>query len=189
MSSLLRTVREKLVEKHDSRLNAHLRACEENEDGTLLAPRLHRVIQKFNFTELEKEIFFVCIMSQVSEEGARRGMFRNFGRNGTTGLTIASMLGCSLNEVADFFDSTRLHIKEGLVPSLQHMHFGIGTSSESTISVLLGTPLTTSQFLSIESPTLASIVQEEPDFDKTKAGKGGAMIGFNSSIFNFILMI
>jgi len=82
------------------------------------------------------------------------------------------ILNEDIRKVMAFFQSSAKHVKENLVPAIASPKSDVTNClTENATSVLLGLPLSTSQFLSIESPVLQEIISEEPGFESTPAGK------------------
>jgi hypothetical protein len=126
--------------------------------------------------DLEKRIMLSMVASHTSDDVQRRGgMYRSNFRGGITVMSLANQMNVPLTQVAEFFASTRKHVKEGMIPASPHAQIAMGGLSENTVSILLGMPVKPSQFLSIESPTLAEVVSEEPGFEQTAAGKAAKL--------------
>lgn len=132
------------------------------QDKNLLLPRIIRLCERFQFNETEKNIFHLMVVVQgssnahvlnalVEEDYLRRMIgFQRLARVSDVGIDL-------------FCDSTRLHIKEGVVLADEEHGTNFNLRCPRTVVLLLyGLEACEEDLLKVSQTSLEEILEEEP---------------------------
>jgi hypothetical protein len=125
-------------------IDPHPFACAQTTEGGICSPQPPSVRRGLSGTERHLSRF------------VGRALSGALCRAGTVGETERPL--SAFSQVMEFFNSSRKHIKEALVPACSQIHSPISQiTQDSIIIILLGLALTPSQFLPLENSTLAQV--------------------------------
>lgn len=148
------------------------------------SPRLERMYVKLNASPKEKMLFDICLAHSVVEISPfSRGKSDSWGLsklNSLTGILLSKLANVPLPEIMDFASAQGKWAKNSLLNAIAHPRHNISVTENAALG-LIGVCLSSTQFLSIESPLLQEVISNESGFEETNAGKGGLFVLKRSS--------
>ena len=159
VTAVLKKVAERLLKIWHMKL----RATEEarGEDGL---PRIIRLNRRLKLSEKEGLAMVYILSCQIGDMDRTRGLFRGaFGGTGSGTLDVCRMCDMKISEIVDFLGQDRIHMQQGMFPDVQQSYLLHSALSfdEVSIKALVGAPLTSSEFLKLETTHLADVIAEE----------------------------
>jgi SpoVK/Ycf46/Vps4 family AAA+-type ATPase len=164
---------EKLRKRLDSRSKLPL-------PETGLMPRLLRVCSVFEVTPQESQLIGALLMMRATHAfstvklgmsiGGYGGLGGVSGSGSKPGVTLSTIMGVDLCDVAAFQKPERKHVKQGVVIPGVQLLTEIPALQLEAVLLMLNLPLTESQVFNIEKSDLMKVLREEPGFDESKLG-------------------
>ncbi len=147
-------------------IESRLKATEEKL-GEVYLPRIIRLCRKYKFTENEAKLaiyFLVCQFTKYSHDTLQSRV------TGTDCITACKFLDIPIMDVLDFLAKERPHMKQGLFPGVRDNYILSNSVSFDAdfCKVLMGSKLTSNEFLKLEQTALADVVVEEPGNEHVK---------------------
>ena len=135
----------------------------EEKHGEIRLPRAVRLCRKYEFSQNETDMILLTVAMQAGFEQEDGYCCSD---NEYNALSLCSFLDLPLHEVLDFLDQDRLHMQQGLFPSVERDYIlSSGLRYETEVCrVLMGASLKQNDFLMIEQTYLADIVAQEPEY-------------------------
>ena len=146
-------------------IESRLKATEEKL-GEVCLPRIIRLCRKYKFTENESKLAVYALVSQFTKYS--HDTVQKVA--GVDCISSCQFLDISIMDVMDFLAKDRPHMKQGLFPAVRDNYI---LSSSITFDpdfckVLMGSKVTSNEFLKLEQTALADIVVEEPGSEHVK---------------------
>ena len=151
-------------------IESRLKITEEHH-GECYLPRIVRLCRRFKFSENESKLALQALISQGGFDDPRK--FEAYGpyRGGSlTCVGVCQRLDIPISEVQAFLSKERLHMKQGVFPDIQDNYLLYSTLSYDGdfCAALVGSKLTSNEFLKLEQTELAKVILEEPDSEYLK---------------------
>lgn len=149
-------------------IDSRLKATEEKL-GHCRLPRIIRVCEKYKLSENESKLALYALICQAGLDQQPRHGYSPYG-GGVDCVSAAQSLDISISEVLAFLAKERLHMQQGLLPDIQESYLLNSNMSYDGdfCTALLGSKLTSNEFLKLEQTDLAKVILEEPGSEYLK---------------------
>ncbi len=144
-------------------IESRIKATEENL-GECYLPRIIRLCKKFKFSENETRLALYALICQGGFDDTSRRGYSQFGGGGVDCVSACQFLDMPITKVLAFLSKERLHMEQGLFPEVQESYLlnSTLTYDGDFCAALIGSKLTSNEFLKLEQTELAGIILEEP---------------------------
>jgi hypothetical protein len=136
-------------------------------------PTFERFYVHMEATPVERDIFefvFFSICSAGLKNMASQLFMRYYGGDGVgTALNLCDVLGCSVDDVLAFYSSNSKWVKQKIVTTVGTPFDQVSVLSEGCCTALMGIPLSSKQYLSIESDTIRKFATKKKEEGNTAA--------------------
>lgn len=145
-------------------VESRLKATEEKL-GECYLPRIIRLCKAFKFSENETKLAIFALLSQGGLDDEPKRVYHPYVGGSTSDcITACQFLDIPVVEVITFLSKERLHMEQGLFPDIQDSYI---LSSQIAYDgdfcrALMGSKLTSNEFLKLEQTQLAGVILEEP---------------------------
>ena len=144
-------------------IESRLRATEEKL-GECHLPRIIRLCKKFKFSENETKLAIHALICQGGFDDSPRRGYGHYGNGGVDCVDASHFLAIPVVEILAFLSKERLHMEQGLFPEIQENYILNSpiTYDGDFCAALIGSKLTSNEFLKLEQTELAGVILEEP---------------------------
>lgn len=150
-------------------IESRLKATEE-KFGACRLPRIIRLCKRFKFSENETKMAIHALVCQGGFGNDEAHGYSRYGGVGIDCLSACHFVDASVLELLAFVSKERLHMEQGLFPEIQENYILNSPLSYDGdfCAALIGSKLSSNEFLKLEQTELAGVILEEPGSDYLK---------------------